>query len=111
MRGEELCRRLNRGSFCIQVKSESTAEQIFVCKTVIQKCSRSQLLNYFYFTAFLNFIKLLRVNDALWFFEDGSPMERQTKIYDTSPESCIHGAVTKVCFTLIATVHLLAIRV
>ena len=32
-----LCRQLNRGGFCIQVKSESAAEQIFLRKTVNRK--------------------------------------------------------------------------
>ena len=36
--------------------------------------------------------------DTLWLSQVGGPMEGLTEKYDTSPESCVDGAVTAVGF-------------
>ena len=49
------------------------------------------------------------VSDTLQFVKVGGSTTPLTKIYDTSPERCVLGAVPKVDFILIDASHLTAI--
>ena len=52
---------------------------------------------------FQYFSQLLK--NTLWFFKVGNPTEQPTKMCVTSPESCVHGAVTLVSQWLLQNVN------